>query len=86
MMGLKVLQKNSAKIICNCLKRTKDLQQASSAAQITCHENEHLVGPEITAFCRHRLESEGVPEPVESLEHILAHVIGSNKVFFQISD
>lgn len=28
----------------------------------------------------HRFETEGVPEPVESIEHIIAHVVGTKKV------
>ncbi|XP_011637705.1 hemK methyltransferase family member 1 [Pogonomyrmex barbatus] len=28
----------------------------------------------------HRFESEGIPEPVESIEHIVAHIIGTKKI------
>lgn len=35
---------------------------------------------EIVEKWSHRFESEAVPEPVESIEHIVAHVVGLKKV------
>lgn len=36
---------------------------------------------EIVKLWSNRFENEGISEPVESIEHILAHVIGTKKVF-----
>lgn len=40
---------------------------------------ECTIGDVIDQWSR-RFESEGIPEPVESIEHIVAHVIGTKKV------
>ena len=81
MLPLKVLKKQGAyNVIGACLKRSKDLPHQSSLIE-TCHE--HPPGPisAVSSYWRHRFEAEGVPEPMESIEHIIAHVIGSGKVF-----
>lgn len=41
--------------------------------------NECTIGEVIDRWSR-RFEAEGVPEPVESIEHIIAHVTGTRKV------
>lgn len=40
---------------------------------------DHTIGEVIDQWSR-RFENEGITEPVESIEHIVAHVIGTKKV------
>ncbi|KAJ8670091.1 hypothetical protein QAD02_001350 [Eretmocerus hayati] len=83
MLPLKVLKKQAAfDLIAACVKRSKEIQHASGPMiQASCLEHDHPTGPinAVTSYWRHRFETEGVPEPLESIEHIIAHVIGSNK-------
>lgn len=65
-----------------CLHPSSSKILASSRpARRLCAVNAHCptVG-EIIEQWSHRFENAGVPEPVESIEHIVAHVVGTSKV------
>ncbi|XP_008210371.2 MTRF1L release factor glutamine methyltransferase [Nasonia vitripennis] len=82
MLPLKVLKKSAScsNLLSTCLKCTKDIAQPPSPAvfQASCHEAaDHPVGPlnVLSTYWKHRFETEGVSQPMESIEHIIAHVI-----------
>ena len=51
-----------------------------SACQLCTMNNKNNTVGHILGRWRQRFENERIPEPIESIEHIVAHVIGTKKV------
>lgn len=82
-----------------CMRRCVSVVTSGRAREISCqakwkpvclfgtsaltHAND-TVG-EIARQWRERFEKEGIPEPIESIEHIIAHIIGTSKVWQSFS-
>ncbi|XP_014232997.1 hemK methyltransferase family member 1-like isoform X1 [Trichogramma pretiosum] len=81
MLPLKLLKKQPLALV-QCLKRSnslKDLQQCVPAAiEASCHEahDDHGTIGVATSYWKQHHQHEGVLQPAESIEHIIAHVIG----------
>ncbi|EZA46842.1 hemK methyltransferase family member 1 [Ooceraea biroi] len=69
-IGLQRLAKNQ--------RHPNDIMSGHSI-RLTSTARECTIGDAIDNWS-HRFESEGVPEPVESIKHILAHIIGTKKI------
>ncbi|EZA57918.1 hypothetical protein DMN91_003278 [Ooceraea biroi] len=74
---------NSATSIClqRFAKNQRHLNDIMSghSIRLTSSARECTIGDVIDKWSR-RFESEGIPEPVESIEHIVAHIIGTEKI------
>lgn len=85
MLPLKILKKQVSYNVLNaCFKRPKEFSHPSSAVlqSNNPHGNDSHTINAISSYWRHRFETEGVPQPMESVEHIISHVIGDKVNIF----